>query len=120
MSDLSEILSWQLQAAKVPHRREVTLVPGRKFRTDILVGDLAVECDGATWANGRHSRGSGIETDSEKQCLIAMQGYRPMRVTRRQIESGKALSWIEAALSTRTRGLPDDFSVTPIYHEDKS
>ena len=115
MSDLADTLSWQLQAAKVPHRREVCLIPGRKFRTDILVGDLAVECDGATWAQGRHSRGSGIETDSEKVCLLAIQGYRTMRVTRRQIESGKALAWIESALSTRTRGLPDDFSVTPIH-----
>lgn len=117
MSDLSDLLSFHLSAAKIPHKREVMLVPGRKFRTDILVGDLAVECDGATWANGRHSRGSGIETDSEKQCLIAMQGYRPMRVTRRQIDSGKALSWIEAALSTRTRGLPDDFEVKGIYRD---
>lgn len=111
MSDLSDLLSWQLAAAKIPHKREVTLVPGRKFRTDILAGDLAIECDGATWANGRHSRGAGIETDSEKVNLLAIQGYRTMRVTRKQIESGKALTWIESALSTRTRGLPDDFEV---------
>jgi hypothetical protein len=47
--------------------------------------------------------------------IVAIQGYRTMRVTRRQIESGKALAWIESALRTRTRGLPDDFEVRGIY-----
>lgn len=115
MTELSDLLSWQLQDAKIPHQREVCLIPGRKYRTDILVGRLAVEADGATWANGRHSRGAGIETDCEKQCLLAIHGYVPMRVTRRQIETGQALAWIESALSTRTRDLPDDFEVKPIY-----
>lgn len=98
MSDLSDTLSFQLRAAKIDHQREVKLIPGRRFRTDVLVGRLAIECDGATWTGGRHARGSGIETDAEKQNLLVALGYRPMRVTKQQIKDGRALQWIEQAM----------------------
>lgn len=98
MSDLAETLSFQLRAAKIEHQREVKLIPGRRFRTDILVGRLAIECDGATWSGGRHTRGSGVETDCEKQNLLVALGYRPMRVTGGQVRDGRALQWIEQAM----------------------
>jgi very-short-patch-repair endonuclease len=98
VSDLANELSFQLLAAKIHHRREVCLVPERKFRTDILAGKLAIEVDGATWIGGRHARGYGIETDCEKQNLLAALGYVPMRFTRKQVKDGRALSWIEQAL----------------------
>jgi very-short-patch-repair endonuclease len=99
MTDLAKTLSLQLRAAKVDHRCEVTLIPGRKYRTDILVGKLAIEVDGATWTGGRHARGSGIETDCEKQNLLVALGYRPMRFTRKQVMDGRALHWIEQAMA---------------------
>ncbi len=95
--DLADTLALQLRAAGIPHEREVRLIPGRRYRTDILVDRLAIEVDGATWAQGRHSRGSGIETDCEKQCLVAIHGYIPRRVTGEQVRSGQALNWIEQA-----------------------
>lgn len=95
--NLADLLSFQLKAAQIPHTREALLVPDRRFRTDILVDKLAIECDGATWIGGRHSRGYGIESDSEKQNLLVALGYRPMRVTRKQIKDGRALQWIEQA-----------------------
>lgn len=98
MTDLAETLSFQLKAAKIEHKREQMLVPGRKFRTDILVGRLAIECDGATWTGGRHTRGSGVERDCEKQNLLVAFGYRPMRVTGHQVRDGRALQWIEQAM----------------------
>ena len=98
VSDLSSELSFQLNAAGIPHQREVTLIPARKYRTDILVEKLAIEVDGATWIGGRHSRGYGIETDCEKQNLLVSLGYRPMRFTRKQVKDGRALLWIESAL----------------------
>ena len=98
MTDLAETLSFQLRAAKIPHDREVKLIPGRRFRTDILVGRLAIECDGATWVGGRHTRGAGVETDCEKQNLLVALGYRPMRVTGNQVRDGRALQWIEQAM----------------------
>lgn len=98
MSDLAETLSFQLRAAKIDHRREVMLIPDRRYRSDIVVGKLAIECDGATWIGGRHARGYGIETDCEKQNLLVALGYVPMRFTRKQVKDGRALHWIERAL----------------------
>jgi very-short-patch-repair endonuclease len=96
--NLADLLSFQLKAAKLEHQREVLLIPERKYSTDILIGKLAIECDGATWIGGRHARGYGIETDSEKQNLLVAQGYIPMRFTRKQIKEGRAMYWIERAL----------------------
>lgn len=98
MSDLADTLSFQLKAAKIEHKREQMLVPDRKFRTDILVGKLAIEVDGATWIGGRHSRGYGIEDDCVKQNTLVTLGYRPMRFTKRQVNDGRALQWIEQAM----------------------
>ena len=102
--DLADVLSLQLKAIGIPHVREAKLIPGRKFRTDIFVEPcLAIECDGATWANGRHNRGQGIEDDCEKQNLLVTLGYRPMRFTRKQITLGHAEYWIQEALKVAKR-----------------
>lgn len=98
MNDLAAVLSDQLKAAKIEHRREVTLIPGRKFRTDVLVGRLAIEVDGATWVGGRHARGYGIQSDCEKQNLLVCLGYRPMRFTSKMVRDGTALRVIEQAM----------------------
>jgi hypothetical protein len=99
VSDLSDMLSFQLRALKIEHEREAKLVPGRRFRTDIFIPPaLACECDGATWTGGRHTRGAGVETDAEKQNLLVTLGYRPMRFTKQQIKLGHAVAWIQKAL----------------------
>lgn len=104
MSDLADVLSLQLKSIGIAHEREKKLIPGRKFRTDIFVApDLAIECDGGTWNGGRHARGSGIETDCEKQNLLVTLGYRPMRFTRKQITLGHAEYWIQEALKVAKR-----------------
>lgn len=99
-TNLADMLCFQLKVAKIPHLREQKLIPGRKYSTDVLVDDLAIECDGATWAQGRHSRGAGIETDCEKQNLLVIAGFRPMRFTGAQIKDGTALNLIEKARRT--------------------
>lgn len=98
MTNLADALSFHLKAAKIPHKREQKLIPGRKFSTDILIGRLAIEVDGGTWTVGRHSRGAGIDSDCEKQNLLVALGYRPMRVTGNQVKDGRALQWIEQAM----------------------
>jgi hypothetical protein len=99
VSELSDMLSFQLKALKIPHERELRLIPGRQFRTDIFIQPhLAIECDGATWTGGRHTRGQGVETDCEKQNLLVTLGYRPMRFTKQQIKLGNAVAWIQSAL----------------------
>jgi very-short-patch-repair endonuclease len=59
---------------------------------------IAVEVHGGNWINGRHNRGAGMETDSEKICLLAGLGWRYLQVTAAQVREGKALKWIEQVL----------------------
>lgn len=101
MSALVDQLVQQITWAGLPPPElEVRFAPKRRFRFDLCWPQhkLAAEVDGATWAGGRHARGGGIETDSEKYSLAAVLGYRVMRFTRRMIESGRALALVERAL----------------------
>ena len=102
MSDLEELLAFQLRVAKLPApEREYRFAPPRRFRADFAWPDhkLLVEVDGATWSQGRHARGSGIERDAEKYSLAAVHGWRVVRVTRAMVEDGHALGLIEQAMA---------------------
>lgn len=102
-SALEEELYAQMRLIKLP-------IPEREWRFDVVgkrmfrfdfswPGDhVACEVEGATWANGRHTRGSGFQTDCTKYNLAAIQGWAVIRVTRAMIEDGSALNDIEAAL----------------------
>lgn len=72
----------------------------RRYRFDFAWPDrkLAVEVEGGTWVDGRHSRGAGFEADCEKYALAVLAGWRVIRATTGQVRNGKALKWIEAAL----------------------
>lgn len=64
---------------------------------------LLIEVDGGSWNGGRHTRGAGFENDCEKLSHAAMLGWRVIRVTGKQIESGEAVRWIAQALGMGTR-----------------
>lgn len=59
----------------------------RKWRFDFCWPDLklAVEIEGGTWIQGRHSRGKGFEKDAEKYNTAAMLGWLVLRFTTRQV-----------------------------------
>lgn len=80
---------------------EYRFLHDRKFRFDwaFLVQSLAVEIDGGGFILGRHSRGSGIEKDCEKYALALLAGWRVLRVTPKQVQSGQALDWITKLLT---------------------
>lgn len=97
-----ETLAFQLKAASAPlFERQFPIVAGRRFRADFYfpVGRLVVEVEGGGFINGRHSRGTGIESDAEKSACIARMPARLMRVTPGQVKRGEALDWILKALS---------------------
>lgn len=101
MSALEESLAIQIRACKLPVPvRELRFAPPRRFRFDFCWPDklLAVEVDGGSWVNGRHSRGTGIDSDCEKLALAMLDGWRVLRVTGTHIKSGQAIQWIERAL----------------------
>jgi very-short-patch-repair endonuclease len=111
MSAAEILLEAQLRQAGVPFVREFTFAKemGRRWRADFLVDpskakvwgispSILVEIDGGGFVAGRHTRGVGVEQDCEKMSAAAILGYRVIRVTPRQVEDGRALSWITAAL----------------------
>ena len=105
-SPYETLLMTQLHWAGLPEpTRELRFIKGRRFRADFAWPDsmLIVECEGGTWIGGRHSRGKGFESDCEKQNLATLDGWRYLRVTPSQIDDGRALRWIEQALSRAER-----------------
>ena len=104
MSDLEELLLWHIKAVELPiPEREVRWHPTRKWRSDFVWEDekVIVEVEGATYAQGRHTRGSGFEKDAEKYNTATLMGYSVYRFTRNMVESGDAISTLEKVFERR-------------------
>jgi hypothetical protein len=106
VSDAEEVLASQIRMAGLPEPcREYKFHAKRKWRFDFaFVGmgnygrGLAVEVEGAVYAQGRHTRGSGFSTDCEKYNEAALMHWVVLRVTSAMVYSGEALTLIEKAL----------------------
>ena len=81
--------------------REYVFHPTRRWRFDLafLHEKVAVECEGGGFVAGRHSRGAGLEADSAKYAEALCLGWRVLRVTPRQIQTGQAAAWIRRLLA---------------------
>ncbi len=88
MSALEDLFAFQLRASKIKFEREVKLVPGRRFRWDFVIGDLAIEIQGSVWVKGAHSTGKGITRDADKLYLAVLNGFRPLVITGDLVKSG--------------------------------
>lgn len=102
VSKWEEKLAFQISALKLPVPvREVHLIKGRRNRCDFVWPDhnLVVEVEGGVYSNGAHVRGKRFTLDCEKYNRITLDGYRVLRVTPEHVKSGKALEWIEEAIS---------------------
>jgi hypothetical protein len=107
-SQLELLLLNRLERAGLPLGvTQVYGVPGRLFKFDRAWKEqrVAVDVNGGTFVKGAHSTGVGIERDCEKACLAALAGWRYLPVTRKQIESGKAIEWIARALGAEREAL---------------
>ena len=83
--------------------RQYLFHPVRKWRFDLAFPDymLAVEVDGGTFTNGRHTRGAGYAEDCIKYAEAVTLGWRVLRFTTGQVQDGTALRYIETALKQR-------------------
>jgi very-short-patch-repair endonuclease len=100
-SDGERALETQLrQTGATGWVRELQFDPARRWRFDFAWPDLSVamEVEGGTYAEGRHSRGSGFEQDCVKYATAAIAGWRVIRVTTEMVEDGRALALIERML----------------------
>ena len=69
---------------------------------------LLMEIDGAIFsvkgkpgARGGHTSGTGYTEDRERDAEALCCGWRTLRVTTNQVESGQALTWCERLVSLR-------------------
>ena len=95
-------LAWRAIRGQL-FEREHVFNPTRKWRFDFAwpAAKVAVEIDGGTWGNGRHSRGAGYAADCEKLNNAAMLGWCVIRLTPAMIED-KWIAAIKAVLEGRT------------------
>jgi very-short-patch-repair endonuclease len=105
MSEAEETLLFQIRAVGLPEPiRELRFAPPRKWRFDLAwlkQGMVALEVDGGIWIVSRHTNPRGYENDCEKLNEALCLGWRVLRVTPGQVNSGEALGWIERALKTK-------------------
>lgn len=102
--DLADTLAEQLQLVGInDFTREYRFHPKRLWRLDLAWTELmlGVECEGMgpRGQPGRHQLTQHVHANTEKHSALAVLGWRLIRVTGKQIKSGHALMWIEAALA---------------------
>lgn len=105
--DYEAELAMQIAAVGLPEPvREFRFHPRRRWRFDFSWPALKVACEveGATWASGRHTRGSGYEGDCEKYSEAALLGWLVVRVTGKMTlpKDGRAIALVERALAARS------------------
>lgn len=100
-SEGERALETHLRQLGVAFEREFQFAPGRRFRADFMVcgiSPLLVEVDGGAFSESRHRTGVGFTRDCEKASLAAVHGFRVIRCTTEQVESGECAAWIERAI----------------------
>jgi very-short-patch-repair endonuclease len=97
-SKIEEALALQVRVLGLPAPiREYRFAAPRRWRADFAWPEhwLIVECEGAVWTGGRHTRGSGFVADMEKYNAATAMGYRVLRFDQAAINSGEAIRLIE-------------------------
>lgn len=71
-----------------PPRRQVLVVPERKWTWDFAWKRLAIECEGGIWARGKqgHSSGSGIQRDIHKSNAGILAGWVCLRYSAKDLQ----------------------------------
>ena len=100
-SRVAQFLKLLAEAGLPQPKREHRFDATRRWRFDFAwpAWNLALEVDGAIWAQGRHTRGAGWLKDSEKLNAAAVQGWRMLRCAPNQLCSDELLATLRAALA---------------------
>jgi very-short-patch-repair endonuclease len=101
LSTPEELLALHIKACGLPEpKREYAFYVGRRFRSDFAWPDHKVlaEVEGGIWTKGRHTRGSGYQSDCKKYNLAALNGFKVFRFTPDMIRNGEAISTLTLAL----------------------
>lgn len=109
-SVIEETFSLHCKAHGLAPVREHRFHPSRKWRFDFafLERRVAVECEGAVWSNGRHTRGSGFVADTEKYNAAAALGWHVFRFDGAAVKSGEAIKFMLAVLNGQPMHQPQE------------
>ena len=97
-SKWEDLLVFQMRAMSLPTPvAEYRFHPKRMWRFDFAFPALrvAIECEGAVWTQGRHTRGSGFVKDLEKYNTATMMGWKILRFDSGAIQRGEAVQMIK-------------------------
>lgn len=102
-SAIEETFKLHCRAHGLAPQCEYQFHPTRKWRFDFAFVDrmCAVECEGAVWTNGRHTRGSGFVADMEKYNAAAALGWFVFRFDGAAVKSGDAIRFMVAVLANK-------------------
>ena len=103
MSELEDAMLWRMVVDGLPSPvKEYRFHPTRKWLFDFAYPDqkIAIEVEGGTWVQGRHSRGSGFQADCEKYNTATLLGWKVLHFTRAMVE-GNATETIKQLLENR-------------------
>jgi very-short-patch-repair endonuclease len=110
-SDLADLLLLHIRASRLPLpvRDYQALLP-RKFKCDLayVALKIAIEVDGGERlfsGGGRHNRAAGMESDSEKQNLLVLAGWRCLRFTGSMVKDGRAIAVLIRMFATEPTGV---------------
>lgn len=100
-SHLEKALAFDIKVYGLPEpEEEHRFHPERRWRFDFAWPEfwVAVECEGGLWVGGAHVRAKHFNGDCEKYNEALVLGWRVLRVTADQIESGEAIRWLRKLL----------------------
>ena len=100
-NELEAVFQLQLMTRGiVGWEREYRFHPTRRWRFDFAwrVEGVAVEIEGGTYVNGRHTRGQGFSRDCEKYNAAAILGWKVLRFTEKEVNDWSAIETLQQAL----------------------
>ena len=101
MSQPEETFAYQVNILGLPAPiREYRFHPTRRWRSDFawINYRLLVEIEGGVWTQGRHTRGTGYQSDIEKYNTAQLEGWIVLRFTPSMVEDGSAISQVKKFL----------------------
>lgn len=104
--DAGALLEIHLKELGIRYEREYKFYGLRRWKADFaLTGGMQsdgsivlIEIEGAVWANGRHTRGSGYVKDLDKYRTAAALGHKVFRFSTQEVLDGTAKTFIKGWL----------------------
>ena len=90
-----------LHAGLKDYSTEFQFHPKRKWRSDFAFVNekILIEIEGGGWSKkSRHTTGKGFQGDIEKYLAAMELGYQVMRIDKKQINNGRAITVLKKLL----------------------